>query len=479
MNMKVFLGAMGIASIAVLWAISVWAFLLVFALLLFGGVVYGCVVLFYRGYQTHLDVEFRHASLKFEHAKHQALITGTRDGSNVKVTPDGSLELVRFLGSGHVTINEAPPLELPEPNRVGESALVPTFAELLSTHQIIPNELESILGYTDGEPRKGQWAMLHSFMALGLSGSGKSSTVAYYTGLAVLHGARLLIIDPDAEEEDSLTRRLEPLSFAFLCKPGTDPDTASTVLEVAEQELLSPGAYPVVWCVDEFSTIMRYGQKGMPGWGELADRLAVTVEDWAQRGRKRKRTVIAIGQVAKASRTGGTELRASMTATFVHRLPAQQARLVIDTNDANQAPRLDKGEVIVLLANSEETYRMHIPYTTPEDMHAVARLMQGSYSGQVAEPETPPALHIVKPSRNDLETELETASQAMIDQRASWQAKVSLVRDLWNAGRTQKQIIQQVWGMLPGASREYATARDEYNTILDVLRQERSQGMEV
>src|SRR5215470_17220830 len=87
---------------------------------------------------------------------------------------------------------EQPPLELPAPR-------VPTLAEQLQRLATVPYEEESILGYhADGTPRKGQWQKLHSFLTCGASGSGKSSTVSYYTALAVLHGARLLVTDPDA-----------------------------------------------------------------------------------------------------------------------------------------------------------------------------------------------------------------------------------------------------------------------------------------
>src|SRR5215469_421480 len=174
---------------------------------------------------------------------------------------------------------EQPPLELPAPR-------VPTLAEQLQRLETVPYEGESILGYhADGTPRKGQWQKLHSFSVFGGSGSGKSSTVSYYTALAVLHAARLLVIDPDAEEDDSISKRLAGLAFALLCPIGDTPQRAAKVLEVVERELATPGDYPVVWITDEFSSIMRQGEKGLKGWGELAERLAYNTEDWAQRGR--------------------------------------------------------------------------------------------------------------------------------------------------------------------------------------------------
>src|SRR5215469_8167722 len=276
------------------------------------------------------------------------------------------------------SIEEPQPLPLPPPS-------VPTFAQLLQAGLVVPYELESILGFTNGQPRRGPWAKLHSFFVVGISGAGKSSTVAYYAALAVLHGARLLIIDPDADEDESISKRLAPLSFALLSPVASTPQGATRVLAVAEKELEHPASYPVLWITDEFSTIIRSIKLGGP-WAPVAARLALSAENWAQRGRKRGRTTIVIGQYAKATRTGGTELRASMTATFIHRIPAQQARLVIDSDTALEAPNLDVGEIMVQLANAAEPYRMHIPYATVEDMHTVARLMRSS--GAIQQPFT-------------------------------------------------------------------------------------------
>src|SRR5215470_2682928 len=357
---------------------------------------------------------------------------------------------------------EQPPLELPAPR-------VPTLAEQLQRLETVPYEEESILGYhADGTPRKGQWHKLHSFLTCGTSGSGKSSTVSYYAALAVLHGARLLVIDPDAEEDDSISRRLAWLEFALLCPIGDTPQRAAKVLDVAERELATPGEYPVVWISDEFSSIMRQGEKGLKGWGEIAERLAINTEDWAQRGRKRKRTTIIIGQISKASRTGGTELKYSMTATFVHRLHAQQARLLLDGPDAKQCPYLAVGEVMVLLNNSPETYRMHIPYADAAAMQMVADLMgskrEPHHFHTVSSPGLPPAQEDWKASRNPLEMSDETA----------WQAKVNRVRELRQKERTQRDILYQVWSVTPGRSPEYAQARAEYRQIIDLLNVEQA-----
>jgi hypothetical protein len=356
----------------------------------------------------------------------------------------------------------------------GTSVLVPTLAEQIEQQDTIPGEPESILGYAlDGGPRRGPWNKLHSFFVAGGSGSGKSSTVAYYAALAVLHNARLLLIDPDAAEEESITRRLSPLSPFLLAPVGNTPQSALRVVEIANQEMEEPGSYPIVLIVDEFSTIMRHGKLGGL-WSEAAQPIASCLEEYAQRGRKRNRTAIVIGQIAKASRTGGTELRASMTATFVHRIKPQQARLMLDPEEADQCEYLEPGEALVLLTNAVSTYRMRIPYADLSDMMLVAQLMRPT-SGRKPNRETSPALHVLRhddddelvetcpqPARNLVETSPATA----------WEAKVARVRELRSQSRTQKQILYQVWGVTPGGNAAYVQARDEYQQIVKLLNAE-------
>src|SRR5712672_1344777 len=183
----------------------------------------------------------------------------------------------------------------------------PTFADLVSTNKIIPGEETSILGYVDGEEKRDRWNKLYSFMVFGISGSGKSSTVAYYVALAVYHGARVFLIDPESEEDDSITKRLAPISHLFLVPVGATPTSARHVLAVAKQELDNPSDFPVIFIIDEFSTLMRKADVKGDEWGELGPTLKELVEDYAQRGRKRNRVAIVIGQIAGASRTGGTE----------------------------------------------------------------------------------------------------------------------------------------------------------------------------
>jgi hypothetical protein len=347
----------------------------------------------------------------------------------------------------------------PEHKLIGKP-LIPTFRELLECGMIEAYEDESILGFTHGKEKRGMWDKLYSFMVLGISGSGKSSTVAYYTALSVLHGARLLLIDPDAEEEGSLTQRLGALINMLLTPVATNPKGVERILKIAEKELEHPSDYPLVFLVDEFSSIMRDEK-----WASVSQKLSSMLEGYAQRGRKRKRICIVLGQVGKASRTGGTELRSSMTATFIHRLPVQQARLVIDPDTAKECANLDTGEVIVLLSNSSMPYRMHIPQTQIDDMQEVLQLI-APISDRFTPSEIPsfiPEIPFQSVSKNEAEMGMK---QERNTDEIALQARVTQIEKLYKNNVSQTKIIEEVYGVKPGGTQAYQVALKEYKYIV-------------
>lgn len=411
--------------------------------------------------QLHLMQTRIHAD---ERGNKPSLITA--NGTVVNLPAGNYLQPVSQTYSPHITYHhpkgqETRIEEIPAHQSALPTPTVPTFAQLLSSGETRPHEVQSILGYTDGTPRRGDWDKLHSFFVVGISGSGKSSTVAYFVALAVMHGARLLVIDPDADEEQSITKRIAPLSFALLTPVVSSPAGVGRVLDIAAREIAQPSNFPIVWIVDEFSSIMRSSQ-----WAGVAPGLATAIEDYAQRGRKRNRTAIVLGQVAKSTRTGGTELRSSMTATFVHRLPAQQARMVIDSDTAAAAPTLAIGEVMVQLQNAAESYRMTIPETTLNDMHTVKALMIGRSSSIL----TP----FSQRSDSVLERDEDTARNAM----NAPENEVERVQALYLAGLpkpSKRAIIMEVWGVRPGGSLAWQEASRKYDSIVAEIEAEKEE----
>lgn len=114
--------------------------------------------------------------------------------------------------------------------------------------------------------------------------------------------------------------------------------------------------------IDEFSSVMQ--DKA------VAKELATILEKLAEEARKVGITLILIGQVWKATRTGGTELRDTLPEFKAHRMPENWAKLVVPSDIAKKVARLATGEAIVYVDGVDT--KVTVPYTTEEDAVYVA-----------------------------------------------------------------------------------------------------------
>ncbi len=255
------------------------------------------------------------------------------------------------------------------------------LSEQIERGLTMPSEVVSVFGYPidTNEPflaplflREGNF--VNSLMVLGDQGQGKSAIGVYLAGLTVNHGGFLLIIDPDASEEQSLWGRLGPLKKFALCEVADTPEKAMRLLQIAEEEIEHPSAFPLALLADEFSMVMRHGKIGGK-WGKVADLVASTVENYATRGRKRLRRAIVFGQISNASRTGGTELRDSCDYLIFNTSSKKAERVLGDASDeeiAELAPSLTPGMAIVSPAKRSESYIMQFTFPDERGLHMIA-----------------------------------------------------------------------------------------------------------
>ncbi|NWJ45290.1 MAG: DUF87 domain-containing protein [Chloroflexi bacterium] len=251
-----------------------------------------------------------------------------------------------------------------------EPVKIPTFADLLRTGEI---EEGLILGYKpSGEPIKGTWKDLYSSNVAGVSGSGKTTTVRFLASQSALQGAKFLIIDPHGDSgEESLASTLEPLnsSFFYGCKPAIAPDEIEAVLDIISRELQSrlhnrENRNPLILAIDEFTSLYRTSM------GELVAKL---LQDISQQGRKVNIFALVVGQIWKGSTSGGTELRDSFASSFVHRMKANQARLLLPTEEARAVQSFQAGEAFLYRTNGVIEL-VKIPLTTSQDVIKVASI---------------------------------------------------------------------------------------------------------
>lgn len=272
----------------------------------------------------------------------------------------------------------------PAPSQKLLASPVPTTAILLRDELLLPFESESIQGYgmNSGDEQKiGKWGLDFSMLVVGESGSGKTQTVVYDILVGLLHGARLLIIDPDAEKAQSLTKRLgDAAKWDYGCMVSPVAYNAVTAMRVIERanELVNSGEYrPAILVIEEYTTIMNNAEQGLYGWDEVIEPLNALIETWANVGRKLNKKTIVIGQNAKNDRLP-TNIRNVFTSTYAHRMREDFVPLLFkgDKDARSLIPRLANGEVYVRPTGSPTRYTMHIPHTVEDDINFVVDVMQ-------------------------------------------------------------------------------------------------------
>lgn len=258
---------------------------------------------------------------------------------------------------------------------------VPTFSELRQCGMIAEGKPLVIGMKQNGEIRVGSWLDLYTLAVAGVAGTGKSTSVLFYLLQAVLHGARLVMIDPHAESKpDSLARRLSGLPPS--CYIGKIAITnqeilsrvRSTTSELKRRQKTGKG-HPIILVVDEFTRLMRTR--------EIAEELGELLEAIAQEGRGYNIFALLTGQVWTATRTGGTELRYSIASSLIHRIQEAQAALLIPSKYAKHCPELKTGEALLYDTNGQSEI-LSIPLTTITDVMEVSTFLgtsEGSSGG--------------------------------------------------------------------------------------------------
>jgi hypothetical protein len=245
-----------------------------------------------------------------------------------------------------------------------------------------------LLGWgQDGQGLWGDWNDLYSSAIGGLSGSGKSWAACNLLAQSALHGAGLLLIDPDASNSESLSARLSPLASRFICDPAEDDSDIQTVIALAAREIERRRAAkdeqhsPLVIAIDEYAALTR---------GSAGDALAGLVEDIARRGRRLGVYAMCLSQVWQASRSGGGHTRDAFASAYLMRMRSKQAAMLSGLPTA-ELPKdileLPSGQGY-LLTTKGEMIRIAQPATTPTDMQTVAALLPDNLHSQAEKVET-------------------------------------------------------------------------------------------
>lgn len=349
------------------------------------------------------------------------------------------------------------------------AAHIPSFAELLEAGKFGKGEM--IIGVrANGEVRYGEWNDLMIFGVWGGSHSGKTTTVAEKACEAAIGGAYLIICDPHAQKNDSLTRKIQPLIHVLY--PGTkiamhhtdilhNVERANDILEARVKG--ADCSKPVVLIVEEWNRLQRDE--------DIRKALTKVVKAIGQEGRGFNVFAVIAGQET----SGESEVRKALIAHIVHRIPESESTKVLPTRVAKETPLLPVGCSIILDSDGmlEKLYQ---PLLRVEDVMAVAAMTGGiGVSIRVDEPSSAPSS---RPSPNHLpeipemtsaHTNFQQGGKSPEDGFSVSPERLSLVRKMLAEQKKQTEIIRLVWGIETTAGRAYEQAAKEYRAIVALI----------
>ena len=210
---------------------------------------------------------------------------------------------------------------------------------------------------------------LKSILILGLAEGGKSTTASWIIAQCIRDGASIVVIDRHGRSDESLTARLAPFESFFACQPARTAQDALKNAIFVKNELdsridgESPCDTPLVLVIDEFSEIMKQVALGRGEWLETGEELTSLIEEINTQGRKYRVFVVAIGQIANASRSGGTEIRDLFHTRMLHGMRESQASMLLPKEYRAQAARLEKGQIILDMEGKNEPFMVQFHFS--------------------------------------------------------------------------------------------------------------------
>ena len=251
----------------------------------------------------------------------------------------------------------------------------PTFAELVAAGTIGPGQ-PLYLGMSAQGALTGTWKSVYSSGIGGVQGSGKTWTGISLALQSLAAGANVMVVDPHHGDPESLGARLQPVARLLGAPVASDAADIRRLLGKVRAELArraGGGTDRRLWLlvVDEYTALQR---------GELGEEITATIEAVTQEGRKLAIICLLLGQRWSATRSGGGDLRNTLTSAFVHRMRPEDARMLTGMR-ADQLPRdtlqLAPGECYVLDTSGDFT-RVVTPRLTDADVAAFAALLTRS-----------------------------------------------------------------------------------------------------
>jgi hypothetical protein len=317
---------------------------------------------------------------------------------------------------------------------------VPSFAELLSAGRIGRGQ-PLMLGYdlAEGAPIWGTWRDLYSAGVGGSQGGGKSWTAASLIAQSMLNGAQVILCDPHAGDDESLTTRLE-LLLPYMLMHADDDQQIEAAAHFAGDELArrrekkSSDRSPILLVIDEWTSLLRRG---------LSDKLPPILSDLTQEGRKYGVNALLLAQRWSVGAAGGGDVRNCLTAHYVHRTRADEARMQTGLRGSalpDDTMTLQPGQSY-LVDTKGSVRKVATPTMQASDLGHVAGLLG-------------------KPDGSLMEAQTEQAS------RSSIRPEAARALSLFQNGLDVPQIVKELRGVDAQGGRRYQDAAREVQALL-------------
>lgn len=349
-----------------------------------------------------------------------------------------------------------------------DAATVPTFGELLSAGRIGRGQPLCLgVDLAERAPIWGDWRDLYSAGLGGKQGSGKSWTAASLIAQSLLGGARVILADPHAGDEESLATRLAPL-LPFCELVAEEP---AAVLEAARyaqdefkrrrqaaQEKRPHDRTPVILVIDEWTSLLR---------GGMADTLPPILSDLTQEGRKYGVNALLLAQRWEAAAAGGSDVRNTLTAHYAHRMRGDELRMMTGMRAAalpGDPLELQPGQAY-LFDTRGNVRRVATPLMNESDLARVAAMLGGGVASGApsAAASAPRALGFRVAAREaTMEATAEAIGGSSLPARqdaAEWTAEELRILAALREGKTTGEIAEELAGSKGGRAYKDAAAR--------------------
>lgn len=347
---------------------------------------------------------------------------------------------------------------------------VPSFAQLLDQGRIGKgNPLCLGVDLEAASPIWGDWKDLYSAGLGGKQGSGKSWTAASLIAQSLLSGARVILADPHAGDEESLTTRLTPLLGAVALTADDDKSILAAAHfahdEFQRRKELAKAKQPydrtpMILVIDEWTSLIR---------GDLGAKLPPLLAELTTEGRKYGVNALLLAQRWEAAAAGGSDVRNTLTAHYVHRMRGDEARMMTGLR-ASALPddtlSLQPGQAY-LFDTRGNVRKIATPTMTPADLGRVAGLltadaptMPGFHQASTTTVITPPLETWRKPTGSQMEACAPLASSAAVS------AEAARALALFQSGADVAKIVKELRGIDSSAGRNYQTASAEVQALI-------------